>query len=245
MLLRLSIQLALGFFLIQCVNFALDDLFLIGVCQYVQYLYDKKQAELESQENNGLLGIRKKLKKEIKGYVGMPQNISNIRNLSVCVLNVVAGLLLIVYFAYIFVRMWNRCLDIVSKRDKKKNNVVAFTYKICCKKYKFSIFAVVTVLINFCLIVVLFFLRENANNVFDINSVYLFQFHSQYHQIAGKSQLNTSKHLLNHLNINHSLSKLLIYFYTNITSLNWAIFSLFVVVILTIVSLLLNIFSQV
>jgi len=239
MLFRLSIQLTLGFFLIQCVNFALDDLFLFGVCQYAQYLYEKKQAKLESQERTEFFGIRKKL----KSYVGMPQNMINFMNLSTCVLNLATGLILMSYFAYVFVRTWNRCLEIVSKQNINKNNVIKLTYKFCCKKYNFSVFSIITVLTNLSLIVVLFYLKENTNNAYDTNSVYLFQFHSQYHRLMGKSQVNTRNRVLNHLNINHSISKYLIYFYTNITSLNWTIFSLFLIVILTIISVILSVFS--
>jgi hypothetical protein len=241
MVFRLSIQLFLGFFLVQCVNFALDDFFLFGICQYSQYLYDQKQVEIKNQESNGLFGIRKHIKKELKSYVGIPQNLSKLRYLTSSIVNVLTGFLLMVYFAYVFVITWSRFLEILSKRDKKNRNLVAIAYNLCCKKYNYSIFSIIIVLINLSLIVVLFYLRENACNMYDTNSVYLYQFHSQYHRLVGKGL--SSKHELNHLNINHSISRLLIYLYINIKSLNWAIFSLLAIVILTALSFFLSIFS--
>ena len=204
--------------LTQIVDCVFDEFFLLGISQLIQ-INKLKEEQLANKpvpkKHHFFSRIRNTFHAAKEHYLDLLPNIDNITGYGTAILCILAGIVMIIYFVSLLIKLWTLWLDKRSLVDIIIN-------------YKSYIYLLLTVLINFGIITLIFTFNENAQNTYEKVNLSLNDFEKNY--VALTRNLKNDP---NYSGILQSMTRIRMYFYINYIRVMCAILSLFFLCFLT------------
>ena len=220
-------------FLTLLMDVAIDNFLLLGVSQLIQI---KKQKEddltrVKSQNRNCKMfavacRIRKKLDQTKDYYLNLLPSVDTITGYGTAILFILAGVLMLFYFMFILTRMWNlwsstrNLLDVILD-------------------YKTYMILLLTIVLNFGLIALIFVFYESSQKVYEKVNINLMDVEKDY--LRSRPSILNEQDEENYSNLMRSMTRIRMYFFLNNARLAASMISLFLLSLFTAAYLIINI----
>ncbi|CAF0879400.1 unnamed protein product [Brachionus calyciflorus] len=218
----------------QIVNCMLDQFFLLGICQLIHILTEQfeedKRKEEEDAEKYKNSFFRKKIKETFNaGYLKVLPNFKNLENYGLALLNILIGIIFIVYFMTVIVKLWRLW---ASKSSGCILNLLSYP-----RSY---IFLIVTIIINIGFIFLFIYLNGKMKLKHDENLRVYDEFKQDFIKISKHNKPNEKENTI--LNINHSITRLKLFFQLNNFNYMTTVVSIILLSLFLIMFLITNLF---
>lgn len=232
---QLPILVLITFLIAQIINCIADQFVLLGICRLIQTLSNQFETEKHKQTEDGEKYknsiIRKKIRDFVNaGYLRIFPSFSNLASYSLALFNIFIGILMIIYFLALLMKAWRFWSD----------------HSYGCLSTMFDsprtyIYFGIAIAFNFFLIILFYFLSGRVKAQQNFYSKIYNQFRYDFSKLLSQTKPIEQENTI--LNINHSISRLRLFYIISDYNYILGMFCLVLVNLFLILFLLMNIFS--